>query len=227
MRVSTETIYQAIYVHLQGTLKREMASHLRRGHKTRKPNADPNRRRPRFIDPMCSIDERPSEIEDRAVPGHWEGDLIVGTNNGSAIATLVERTSRLVLLAHLGKERNADAVRDSLVDAIDTLPKALRGSLTWDQGAEMAEHRSFSIATDMAVYFCDPASPWQRGSNENTNGLLRQYFPKGTDLDATIEKNLNVSPLNSTGDRASPSTGTHQPSEYLLYWALIDQPLRR
>ena len=191
MRVCTETIYQAIYVHLRGTLKREMASQLRRGRKARKPNADPNSRRSRFIDPMDSIHERPPEIESRTIPGHWEGDLIVGTNNGSAIATLVDRTSRLVLLAHLGKERNADAVRDSLVDAIRTLPKELRGTLTWDQGSEMAEHRSFSLATDMAVYFCDAASPWQRGSNENTNGLLRQYFPKGTDLSRHSREELD------------------------------------
>lgn len=182
MRVATETIYQAIYVHLHGTLKREMARHLRRGRSARKPHADPNTRRPRFTDPMTPIHERPAEAEDRAVPGHWEGDLIIGAVGGSAIATLVERSSRLVLLGHLGKERSADAVRDSLIEAISGLPGALRNTLTWDQGAEMAEHRAFSLAADMDVYFCDPASPWQRGSNENTNGLLRQYFPKGTDL---------------------------------------------
>jgi IS30 family transposase len=131
---------------------------------------------------MTPVSERPAEIEQRTVPGHWEGDLIIGANGSSAMVTLVERSSRLVLLGHLGKERNSDAVRDSLVDAVADLPETLRRSLTWDQAAEMSEHRSFSIATDMAVYFCDPGSPWQRGSNENTNGLLRDYFPKGTDL---------------------------------------------
>jgi IS30 family transposase len=182
MRVATETIYQAIYVHLHGTLKREMVRHLRRGRSVRKPRSDPNMRRPRFIDPMMPIGQRPADVEDRSVPGHWEGDLIIGAVGGSAIATLVERSSRLVLLGHLGKERNADAVRDSLIEAVSGLPAALRNTLTWDQGAEMSEHRAFSLAADMDVYFCDPASPWQRGTNENTNGLLRQYFPKGTDL---------------------------------------------
>jgi len=182
MRVSTETIYQAIYVHARGELKRELARQLRRRRSARKPHRKPDARRPRFVDDMASIDERPADIEQRTVPGHWEGDLIVGAGGSSAMVTLVERSSRLVLLGHLGKERNSNAVRDSLVGAVADLPKALRRSLTWDQGAEMSEHRSFSIATDMDVYFCDPGSPWQRGSNENTNGLLRDYFPKGTDL---------------------------------------------
>lgn len=182
MRVSTETIYQAIYVHARGDLKRELARQLRRRRTTRKPHRQSDARRPRFVDDMTSIEERPAEIEDRTIPGHWEGDLIVGGHGSSAMVTLVERSSRLVLLGHLGKERNADAVRDSLVNAVTGLPETLRRSLTWDQGAEMSEHRSFSIATDMDVYFCDPGAPWQRGSNENTNGLLRDYFPKGTDL---------------------------------------------
>ena len=182
MRVATETIYQAIYVHLHGTLKRDMARQLRRGRSVRKSRSDPNARRPRFIDPMTPITRRPAEVNDRSVPGHWEGDLIIGAVGGSAIATMVERSSRFVLLGHLGKVRSADAVRDSLIEIVSGLPASLRNTLTWDQGAEMAEHRAFSIAADMDVYFCDPASPWQRGSNENTNGLLRQYFPKGTDL---------------------------------------------
>jgi len=182
MRVSTETIYQAIYVHARGELKRNLARQLRRRRSARKPHRQPDARRPRFVDPMVSIDDRPAEIDDRAVPGHWEGDLIVGAVGSSAIVTLVERSTRLVLLGYLGKERNSDAVRDSLVDAVTTLPDVLRQSLTWDQGAEMSEHRSFSVATGMDVYFCDPGSPWQRGSNENTNGLLRDYFPKGTEL---------------------------------------------
>jgi IS30 family transposase len=180
--VSPETIYQAIYVHLRGELRREMARNLRRGRAARKPRKDPNLRRPRFTDPMKPISERPAEVDARAVPGHWEGDLIIGAGGGSAIATLVERSSRFVLLAHLGRERNAESLRDSLIATVTELPESLRRTLTWDQGAEMAEHRSFSCATDMEVYFCDPASPWQRGTNENTNGLLRQYFPKGTDL---------------------------------------------
>lgn len=184
MRVSTETIYQAIYVHARGELKRELARQLRRGRTARKPRRDSNTRRPRFVEPMTPIAMRPPDVETRAVPGHWEGDLIIGAAGKSAIATLVERSSRFVMLGHLGLDRSADTVRDSLVLAVADLPDALRGTLTWDQGAEMAEHRAFTMATDMAVYFCEPGKPWQRGSNENTNGLLRQYFPGGTDLRA-------------------------------------------
>jgi IS30 family transposase len=182
MRVSSETIYQAIYVHARGELKRELAKQLRRGRAARKPRKAPDARRPRFVDAMRPIAERPVEVETRHIPGHWEGDLIIGAAAGSAIATLVERTSRYVMLAHLGRERSADAVRDSLIKTVQQLPSALRGTLTWDQGAEMSEHRAFTIATNMTVYFCEPGSPWQRGTNENTNGLLRQYFPRGTDL---------------------------------------------
>jgi IS30 family transposase len=182
MRVSTETIYQALYLQARGGLRREVAAALRTGRTRRKPHRDPTARTPRFTDPMIMISDRPAEIEDRAVPGHWEGDLIIGAGGASAIGTLVERTTRYVLLVHLPAGRTAEAVRDQLVTSMATLPEHLRGSLTWDQGAEMAAHRAFSMATDMPVYFCDPASPWQRGSNENTNGLLRQYFPKGTDL---------------------------------------------
>jgi IS30 family transposase len=183
MRVCPETIYQALYVQARGGLRREVAAALRTGRTRRKPHRDPAARTPRFTDPMIMISDRPAEVEDRAVPGHWEGDLIIGADGASAIGTLVERSTRYVLLVHLPHgDRTAEAVRDQLVTTMATLPDHLRGSLTWDQGAEMAAHRSFSVATDMPVYFCDPASPWQRGSNENTNGLLRQYFPKGTDL---------------------------------------------
>lgn len=182
MRVSPETIYQALYFQARGGLKKEVQAALRTGRTRRKAQNTGQERRPRFIDPMIMIAGRPPEVEDRAVPGHWEGDLIAGALNQSAIATLVERTTRYVMLVHLPGGHTAEEVRDGLVATMKTLPEHLRGSLTWDQGSEMAAHKSFTLATDMPVYFCDPASPWQRGSNENTNGLLRQYFPKGTDL---------------------------------------------
>lgn len=184
MRVSHETIYQALYLQARGGLKREVKEALRTGRTRRKKHRNGEERRPRFRDPMINISERPAEVTDRAVPGHWEGDLITGTNNQSAIATLVERTTRYTMLVHLPADHNAESVRDALIKTMTTLPSHLRGSLTWDQGVEMSKHKAFSIATDMDVYFCDPHSPWQRGSNENTNGLLRQYFPKGTDLGA-------------------------------------------
>jgi transposase, IS30 family len=182
MRVSTETIYQALYVQARGGLKREVQAALRTGRTRRKPHVSPTQRASRFTDPMVMISDRPAEIEDRAVPGHWEGDLIVGPASRSAILTLVERHTRYVMLGHLPDGHSAEQVRDVLVPLIGSLPAHLRGSLTWDQGSEMAAHRQFQIATGIPVFFCDPASPWQRGSNENTNGLLRQYFPKGTDL---------------------------------------------
>ncbi|WP_411730778.1 IS30 family transposase [Paeniglutamicibacter sp.] len=182
MRVSPETVYQALYIQARGGLKRDVKEALRTGRTRRKKHKSPEERTSRFRDPMINISERPAEIEDRALPGHWEGDLITGSYNQSAIATLVERTTRYVMLIHLPVDHTAESVRDGLIKTMGTLPEHLRGSLTWDQGAEMAKHKAFSIATDMDVYFCDPASPWQRGSNENTNGLLRQYFPKGTDL---------------------------------------------
>jgi len=184
MRVSHETIYQALYFQARGGLKRELTQALRSGRTIRKPHRLPDQRTHRFVDPMIMISERPADVEDRAVPGHWEGDLIMGEANKTAIATLVERTTRYTLLVHLPDGHHAEAVRDGLITTVATLPAHLRGSLTWDQGCEMARHKQFSMATDMAVYFCDPASPWQRGTNENTNGLLRQYFPKGTDLSA-------------------------------------------
>ncbi|WP_343038543.1 IS30 family transposase, partial [Mycolicibacterium sp. CBMA 230] len=181
MRVSHETIYQALYFQARGGLKKEVAQALRTGRTCRKPHRKPDERYQRFVDPMIMIADRP-DIDDRAVPGHWEGDLIMGELNKTAIGTLVERATRYTMLVHLPGSHDAETVRDGLIATMMTLPAHLRGSLTWDQGSEMAGHKQFSMATDMTVYFCDPASPWQRGTNENTNGLLRQYFPKGTDL---------------------------------------------
>jgi len=188
MRICHETIYQAIYVQGRGGLRRELARCLRTGRAIRKPRRRTAERRGRIKD-MVLISERPAEIEDRAVPGHWEGDLLVGKDNGSAIGTLVERTTRFTLLLHLD-DQTAATVRDAIEAAITTLPTALRRSLTWDQGRELAAHVELRLATDLEVYFCDPHSPWQRGTNENTNGLLRQYFPKGTDLSAHSRERL-------------------------------------
>jgi IS30 family transposase len=181
MRVSYETIYQALYVQGRGGLRRELTACLRTGRALRRPSRQPAARRSRITD-MVLISERPAEVADRAVPGHWEGDLIVGSANGSAIGTLVERSTRFVMLLHLPGDHGAAAVRDAIAAAIMTLPGELRRTLTWDQGVELAAHAQISLATNMEIYFCDPHSPWQRGTNENTNGLLRQYFPKGTDL---------------------------------------------
>ena len=182
MRVSHETIYQSIYVQARGSLKRDVQQRLRTGRVKRKLQKRQDQRTPRFKDDMIMISERPPEIEDRAIPGHWEGDLITGAQNRTAIGTLVERNTRFTMLLHLPDGHTALHVRDAIVEKVKTLPESVRGSLTWDQGAEMAEHVSVKMLTGMDVYFCDPHSPWQRGTNENTNGLLRQYFPKGTDL---------------------------------------------
>jgi IS30 family transposase len=182
MWVSHETIYKSLYVQSRGALKRELTSHLRTGRTLRKPRRQAAQRRERFAG-MVMISERPAEVEDRAVPGHWEGDLILGsTESGSAVGTLVERTTRFVMLLHLPGGHGADIVQEAMVTKMATLPEQLRRSLTWDQGSEMANHLQIAAATGLSIYFCDPHSPWQRGTNENTNGLLRQYLPKGTDL---------------------------------------------
>jgi IS30 family transposase len=198
MKISHEAIYQALYIQGRGALRRELVACLRTGRALRVPRARTQGRGRKFVTPEVLISERPAEAEDRAVPGHWEGDLIIGLNS-SAIGTLVERTTRFTMLLHLpsmdghGEQprvkngpplagHGAEAVRDAIAATMGTLPDQLRRSLTWDQGAEMAQHAQLRIDTGLSIYFCDPHSPWQRGTNENTNGLLRQYFPKGTDL---------------------------------------------
>jgi transposase, IS30 family len=181
MWVSHETIYRSIYVQGRGALRRELAVCLRRGRALRQPQRKSDERRGR-IPGMVSISERPAEVEDRAVPGHWEGDLILGKNGRSAIGTLVERKTRFVMLLHLPHSHGALDVEQAMLAATQKLPQRLWKTLTWDRGSEMHRHAQISIATGLEIYFCDPAKPWQRGSNENTNGLLRQYFPKGTDL---------------------------------------------
>ncbi|GAA3476023.1 IS30 family transposase [Streptomyces yanii] len=214
MHVVHETVYQALYVQGRGELRRELAAALRSGRARRKPRRQAQQRQPRFSTPMVMISERPAEAEDRAVPGHWEGDLIIGKDGASAIGTLVERATRYVMLLHLPHGRTAEQVRDALVTTVQTLPVHLVRSLTWDQGAEMAAHGSFTLATDIPVYFCDPASPWQRGSNENTNGLLRQYFPKGTDLAVHTPEHLAAVAAELNG-RPRKTLGWETPAERL------------
>ena len=214
MRVSHETIYQALFVQGRGELRRELTACLRSGRTRRRPHsrsAASNRARLRA---MVMISERPAEADDRAVPGHWEGDLIIGAHGRSAIGTLVERTSRYVMLLHLPDNHSAAAVRDAMTAKIVALPAALRRSITWDQGSEMAEHAQFSIDTDVQIYFCDPHSPWMRGSNENTNGLLRQYFPKSTDLSVHSLAHLDAVADELNG-RPRQTLGWMTPSETL------------
>jgi IS30 family transposase len=189
MRISHETIYKTLFVQGRGELRRELTRCLRTGRAKRLPRAWTGNRR-RMIPDMVMISERPPEVADRAVPGHWEGDLLMGRDNKTAIGTLVERSTRFTMLVDLPVDHSAPSVREAIARSISTLPEALRGSLTWDQGPEMAEHARFKVDTGVEVYFCDPHSPWQRGSNENTNGLLRQYFPKGTDLPVGAPKRL-------------------------------------
>jgi IS30 family transposase len=189
MHVSHETIYQALYIQGRGALRTELKAYLRQA-RPRRRNAARAELRGKIRD-MVNISKRPAEADDRAVPGHWEGDLIMGAHNRSAIGTLVERATRYVMLLHLPDGKTADCVREALTKKIQALPKELRRSLTWDQGSELSGHAQFRIDTGVEVFFCDPASPWQRGSNENTNGLLRQYFPKGTDLSQHSEAELD------------------------------------
>jgi IS30 family transposase len=211
MRVSHETIYQALFVQGRGGLRRELTACLRTGRALRKPRHQVGQRRGSAIVDKVMISDRPAAVEDRAVPGDWEGDLITGMHNKTAIGTLVERTTRFVMLLHLPVDHGAVAVREAIAAAILTLPAELRRSLTWDQGVELAGHAQLTIDTKLDIYFCDPHSPWQRGTNENTNGLLRQYFPKSTDLSvhsaaelARVAARLNGRP-RKTLDWATPA----------------------
>ena len=230
MRISHEAIYQALYVQGRGALKRELVACLRTGRSLRVPRARSQGRGRKFVRPEIMISERPAEADDRAVPGHWEGDLILGLDS-SAVGTLVERTTRFTMLLHLprmeghGEGRplkngpalaghGAEAVRDAIAASITTLPEQLRRSLTWDQGAEMAQHAQLRIDADLDIYFCDPQSPWQRGTNENTNGLLRQYFPKGTDLSRHARGDLDAVAAALNG-RPRKTLGWKTPAEAL------------
>jgi IS30 family transposase len=230
MRISHEAIYQALYVQGRGALRRELTACLRTGRALRVPRARTKGRGKKFVTPEVMISERPAEVADRAVPGHWEGDLIIGLNK-SAIGTLVERTTRFTMLLRLppmqghGTEprvkngpplagHGAEAVRDAIADQIMVLPEQLRRSLTWDQGAELAQHVQLRIDTGLAIYFADPHSPWQRGTNENTNGLLRQYFPKGTDLARHSRDELDAVAL-SLNTRPRKTLGWKTPAEAL------------
>jgi IS30 family transposase len=211
MWVSHETIYKSLYVQGRGELRRELARCLRTGRaQRRRPGRSDTRGR---ITDMVLISERPAEVADRAVPGHWEGDLIIGKNGKSAIATLVERSTRYVMLARVADQR-AETLRAAITPLILALPAHLRRSLTWDQGKEMAAHAQFKIDTGVEVYFCDPHSPWQRGSNENTNGLLRQYFPKGTSLRGHSQNHLDAVAA-SLNDRPRETLGWKKPAEKL------------
>jgi len=239
MRISHEAIYQALYVQGRGALRRELAACLRTGRALRVPRARTRGRGKNFITAEVLISQRPAEAEDRAVPGHWEGDLIIGLNS-SAIGTLVERTTRFTMLLHLpampGHEpgahvkngpplagHGAEAVRDAIAAKVTTLPEQLRKSLTWDQGAEMAQHAQLRIDTDLPVYFCDPHSPWQRGTDENTNGLLRQYFPKGTDIGRYTERELDAV-AHTLNTRPRKTLGWKTPAEALdEHLQLVDQ----
>jgi transposase, IS30 family len=212
MRVSHETIYQALYVQGRGELRRELARCLRTGRAKRRPRGRDGRSG--HIKDMVLISERPAEAGDRAVPGHWEGDLIIGKDCKSAVGTLVERSTRYLMLLHLPGGRDAHLVEQAMRQAITTLPADLARTITWDQGIEMAYHADFTIATGIPVYFCDPHAPWQRGSNENTNGLVRQYLPKGTDLSVHSADDL-ARIAASLNNRPRKTLGFMKPSEKL------------
>jgi IS30 family transposase len=213
MRVSHETIYRSLFIQARGALKRELIGHLRSGRVMRRAKnaSTAGQARGQIIDAI-SIRERPAEIEDRAIPGHWEGDLITGSNN-THIATLVERHSRFTMLVKVNGKDTASVVT-ALTKQVRKLPAELRRSLTWDRGMELAEHKRFTVATNVQVYFCDPQSPWQRGTNENTNGLLRQYFPKGTDLSQYSQVDLNKIALR-LNQRPRKTLGFHTPAAKL------------
>jgi IS30 family transposase len=224
MRISHEAIYQALYVQGKGALKRELTACLRTGRALRKPRRRVDERRERIKDKLM-ISDRPAEVDDRAVPGHWEGDLIIGADSGSAIGTLVERSTRFVMLLHLPADHGAEAVRDAITTQIATLPAALRRTLTWDQGIELARHTEITVAADLPIYFCDPHSPWQRGTNENTNGLLRQYFPKGTDL-AVHDADHLIDIADRLNGRPRKTLGFKTPAEVLAQLLSDDQMAR-
>jgi IS30 family transposase len=223
MQVSHETIYRALYVQARGTLRRELTRHLRRGRSRRYARSQSSKGQGQGkLTGMVMISERPPEVDSRAVPGHWEGDLLMGGRT-SAIATLVERQTRYLQLVALPEGTEAERVCEALEQSITTLPAQLRRSLTWDQGHEMSEHRRFSVATGVEVYFCDPRSPWQRGTNENTNGLLRQYFPRGESLARVGQEGLDEVAAKLNG-RPRKTLGFRTPAEKLA--ELIDRPNR-
>jgi IS30 family transposase len=210
-QVSHETIYRSLFVQARGVLKKELLQHLRSKRTIRRSKHATGKGDDRGqIKDMISISERPASVEDRAVPGHWEGDLLSGSKN-SYIATLVERHTRYVMLAKVGN-RDTQSVVSALIKQAKKLPRELYKSLTWDRGKELSDHRMFSLATDIDVYFCDPRSPWQRGSNENTNGLLRQYFPKGTDLSVYTQAHLNKV-ARQLNERPRKTLGFETPAE--------------
>ncbi len=213
MQISHETIYRSLFIQARGVLKKELISHLRtrRVMRRAKKGSTRDQGRGQILDAV-SIRERPAEVEDRAVPGHWEGDLIAGSNN-THIATLVERQSRFTMLVKV-KGKDTQSVVKALSKQVQRLPAELRKSLTWDRGFEMAAHKQFTIATDVQVYFCDPSSPWQRGTNENTNRLLRQYFPKGTNLSGYSQADLNRTALE-LNQRPRKTLAFHCPAEVL------------
>jgi len=213
LRVSHETIYESLYLQARGQLRTELKLALRRGRFYRMPRGSTRTKAARIAG-MVNISERPAEAADRAVPGHWEGDLIIGKGGGSQVATLVERTTRFTMILRVPHDRTADRVALILARAMSALPEALRRSLTWDQGVEMAAHNKFSVATDIPVYFCDPHSPWQRGSNENTNGLIREYYPKGTDLSPFYQVDLDQV-ADSLNGRPRETLGWKTPAEKL------------